>query len=106
MYSYRQFTPGSNTKCGKLIKYAGVVNSNPNNPNLKICNYTNNEIINKSSLRPNISNAQRISGVINNTVGGSTQFGNYYLGEPVIFNFLGRVEGQPGGSGAPLRNRF
>lgn len=106
MYSYRQFTPGSNGNCGKLITYAGVVNSNPNNPNFKICNYTNNEIINKSSLRPNISNAQRISGVINNTVGGSTQFGNYYLGEPVIFNYLGRVEGQPGGSGLPLRNRF
>ena len=48
----------------------------------------------------------RLSGVINNTVGGSTQFGHYYLGEPVRFNFLGRVEGQPGGSGAPLRNRF
>jgi hypothetical protein len=44
--------------------------------------------------------------VINSTVGGSTQFGNYYLGEPVVFNYLGRVEGQPGGSGAPLRNRF
>jgi hypothetical protein len=24
----------------------------------------------------------------------------------VVFNYLGRVEGQPGGSGAPLRNRF
>ena len=103
MYSYRQFTPGSNGNCGKLIRYAGVVN---NNPNFKICTYTNNVIINKSSLRPNISNAQRISRVINNSVGGSTQFGNYYLGEPVIFNYLGRVEGQPGGSGAPLRNRF
>ena len=103
MYSYRQFTPGSNGNCGKLITYAGISN---NNPNFKICTYTNNVIINKSSLRPNISNAQRISGIINNTVGGSTQFGNYYLGEPVVFNYLGRVEGQPGGSGAPLRNRF
>ena len=54
----------------------------------------------------NISNSQRISQVINSSVGGSTQFGNYYLGEPVVFNYLGRVEGQPGGSGAPLRNRF
>ena len=103
MYSYRQFTPGSNSNCGKLIKYAGISN---NNPNLKPCTYINSEITNKASFKPNISNTQRIAQVINNTVGGSTQFGNYYLGKPVIFNYLGRVEGQPGGSGLPLRNRF
>ena len=103
MYSYRKFTPGGNANCGKLITYAGISN---NNPNLKPCSYINSQITSKSSLTPNISNAVRISRVINNSVGGSTQFGNYYLGEPVIFNYLGRVEGQPGGSGLPLRNRF
>ena len=44
MYSYRQFTPGSNSNCGKLIQYAGISN---NNPNLKPCSYTNNVITNK-----------------------------------------------------------
>jgi hypothetical protein len=101
MYSYKHFTPGSNLKCGKLITYAGVSNSN-----IKPCSYVNGEIIKKSFLTHNISNSQRVAQVINSSVGGSTHFGNYYLGEPVVFNYLGRVEGQPGGSGAPLRNRF
>jgi hypothetical protein len=39
-------------------------------------------------------------------IGGTTQFGNGYLGQPVNINYLGRGEGQPGGSGAPPRNRF
>jgi hypothetical protein len=99
MYSYKHFTPGGNLRCGKLITYAGLLN-------LKSCTYVNSEIIKKSFLRQNTSNSQRISQVINSSIGGSTQFGNYYLGEPVVFNYLGRVEGQPGGSGAPIRNRF
>ena len=101
MYSYKHFTPGGNLRCGKLITYPLVADSG-----LKPCTYVNSVIIKKSFLRQNISNSQRISQVINSSVGGSTQFGNYYLGEPVVFNYLGRVEGQPGGSGAPLRNRF
>lgn len=103
MYSYRQFTPGRKSKCGKLIQYVGISN---NNINSKPCTYINSEIINKSFLKNNKSSAQRISQVISSSKGGSTQFGNYYLGEPTVFNYLGRVEGQPGGSGAPLRNRF
>jgi hypothetical protein len=98
MYSYKHFTPGRKSRCGKLIAFAGV-------PDLKPCVYVNKEITKKNSFT-NISNSQRIAQVINSSVGGSTQFGNYYLGEPVVFNYLGRVEGQPGGSGAPLRNRF
>ena len=103
MYSYKHFTPGGKLRCGKIISYSQAVNINPN---LKTCNYINNEIIKKSFLRNNVSNSQRVAQVISNSVGGSTQFGNYYLGEPVVFNYLGRVEGQPGGSGTPLRNRF
>lgn len=39
-------------------------------------------------------------------MGGTTQFGNFYLGQPLLLNYLGRTEGQPGGSGIPPRNRF
>jgi hypothetical protein len=38
--------------------------------------------------------------------GGVTQFGNFYLGKPLALNYLGRTEGQPGGSGTPPRNSF
>jgi hypothetical protein len=38
--------------------------------------------------------------------GGITQFGNFYLGQPLNLNYLGRMEGQLGGSGAPPTNKF
>jgi hypothetical protein len=37
---------------------------------------------------------------------GKTQFGNFYLGEPLNINYLGRIEGMSGGSGSPPVNRF
>jgi hypothetical protein len=55
---------------------------------------------------PNISYKQQLSIKIKSTVGGNVQYGNYYLGKPVQINYLGRTEGQPGGSGAPPRNKF
>jgi hypothetical protein len=105
MYSYKHFTPGKNANSSRLINYNAIIDAYSKKI---VCNcyqeeykkFTSNSTVN------NISNSQRVAQVINSTVGGSTQFGNYYLGEPVVFNYLGRVEGQPGGSGAPLRNRF
>ena len=103
MYFKKHFTPGNNSRCRKIITYAQLYADNLKEFN---CTYISNEITNKSLLKPNITNAQRISNYLKINRGGSTQFGNYYLGEPVVFNYLGRVEGQPGGSGSPLINRF
>jgi len=100
---YKYFTPGKNSQARKIINYLSLSRDNS-----KICQCNTEEYKKNTSnsITSNISNSQRISQVINSSVGGSTQFGNYYLGEPVVFNYLGRVEGQPGGSGAPIRNRF
>jgi hypothetical protein len=105
MYSYKQFTPGRKSNSSKLIKYNALLNAYLKKTG---CNCYQEEYKKNTSntTSSNISNSQRIAQVINSSVGGSTQFGNYYLGEPVVFNYLGRVEGQPGGSGAPIRNRF
>ena len=66
----------------------------------------------------NISNKQRIAnrlileGSSQNVVrisrlnGGITQFGNFYLKQPLTLNYLGRVEGQPGGGGSPPKNNY
>jgi hypothetical protein len=35
---------------------------------------------------------------------GKLQFGNFYLGQPLNINYLGRMEGMPGGSGSPPSN--
>jgi hypothetical protein len=37
---------------------------------------------------------------------GKLQFGNFYLGQPLNINYLGRMEGMSGGSGMPPKNRF
>ena len=107
MYSYNHFTPGSKKKCGKMINYVSQMNANSND-NINVCDYGSNEIKKPSSqqLLDNVSNNRRISQTIISNRGGRIQFGNYYLGQPVVANYLGRYEGQPGGSGAPLRNKF
>jgi hypothetical protein len=105
MYSYKHFTPGKNANSSRLINYNAIIDSYTKKI---VCNCYQEEYkkFTSNSTTNNVSNAKRVAQVINSSVGGSTHFGSYYLGKPVVFNYLGRIEGQPGGSGAPLRNRF
>lgn len=64
-------------------------------------NYTKNKT---GYNNPQQTTNMRISQSVNNNLGGRTIFGN--LGTPLIVNYLGRVEGQPGGSLQALRNKF
>lgn len=102
--SNQYFTPGKKSEARKIIKYLSLAEYNNN----KVCQCNKEELkkFSSQSITPNISNSQRVSQIIRSSIGGRTRFGNYYLGEPSVFNYLGRVEGQPGGSGTPLRNRF
>ena len=54
------------------------------------------------------SRNSRVAGAINTYAGGRIQFGNTYLGtfRGYGINYLGRSEGMPGGSGAPIKNKF
>ena len=70
------------------------------------------------SNNSNISNRQRtanrliLDGSSQNVVriarlnSGITQFGNFYLNQPLTLNYLGRMEGQPGGGGSPPKNNY
>ena len=58
------------------------------------------------NLIPNISTNMRISQIINTSLGGNTNFGNSYLGQQPFIDALGSIEGQPGGSFSPIRNKF
>jgi hypothetical protein len=75
--------------------------------------YCKPEIFKKASANPNGSyNSRnlRVSSIVNNSFkGGRIQFGNTYLGTSlngVGLNYLGRLEGMPGGSGTPIKNKF
>ena len=62
--------------------------------------------ISGQNLISNISTNMRISQIINTSLGGNINFGNCYLGQQPHLDALGSIEGQPGGSFSPIRNKF
>ena len=76
------------------------------NPSSWIADKYDKNTIGSDSPSLKISNNRRISQIINFSKGGKTQYGNFYLGQPLNLNYLGRAEGMPGGSGMPPRNKF
>jgi len=111
MYSYRQFTPGGHKNTSRMIYYTTAYNERHPNKSVQPNCYCisdkydkNTPTLDPSSLK--VSTATKISQIIQSSKGGSTQYGNFYLGQQLNVNYLGRVEGMPGGSGAPPANRF
>ena len=98
-------------RCGCLLSNKSVRNRFEMSTNYKINAQTNTNFA-------NISNQQRIAqrlildGSSQNVLriarfnGGITQYGNFYLNQPLSLNYLGRMEGQPGGGGSPPKNQF
>jgi len=58
----------------------------------------------KTNNSSDISNNQRVANLLTNNYTGRIQYGNG--GTPLAFNYLGKVEGQSGGGGRPIRNTF
>ena len=50
------------------------------------------------------SYSQKINNI--SRMGGKLQFGNFYLGQQLNINYLGRMEVMSGGSGSPPTNKF
>ena len=104
------FAPGKNSNSSRMITYVAEYNRLfPNSAQLNcVCipdKYDKN-IIQSDSASTKVSYNTRISQVINYSKGGKTQYGNFYLGQPLNVNYLGRMEGMPGGSGSPPLNKF
>ena len=70
------------------------------------CNCIQNKVlsIKQGYLDPNISDAQRISQILQTSVGGRITFGN--SNNALLINNLGGIEGQSGGLPRPPRNKF
>lgn len=109
MYSQRQFTPGGRTNSSRMITYVAEYNNifpNAKIPCLCINNKYNKTVLGSDSPSVNVSYNEKISQIIRFSKGGKTQYGNFYLGQPLQLNYLGRSEGMPGGSGMPPVNKF
>lgn len=105
MYSYKQFAPGNSSNSNRLIKYVAEWNAvYPENANYT-CYCIPNKY-DKTSLPSNSpsSNSMRIAQILKSQRGGKTEYGNFYLGQPLALNYLGRIEGMSGGSGKPPTN--
>ena len=110
MHSQRQFTPGKKSNSAKMINYIAAYNALfPNSDQLNcVCipdKYDKN-LLGSDSASTRISTNQRISQIVNFSRGGKSQYGNFYLGQPLNINYLGRAEGMPGGSGSAPVNKF
>ena len=110
MRSYRHFAPGKRSYSSRVINYTAALNAVfPNSPQLNcVCipDKYDKTTIGSDSPSTRVSYNTRISQVINYSKGGKTQYGNFYLGQPLSLNYLGRMEGMPGGSGKPPSNNF
>jgi hypothetical protein len=115
MSSQRAFIPGGKNNFKRIVNYTALynqLNSNSLNENNTITQCTcypivyNKNIPGADSPSTRVSYNTRISQIINFYKGGKTQYGNFYLGQPLQLNYLGRAEGMPGGSGMPPKNRF
>jgi hypothetical protein len=110
MFSQRQFTPGKKSNARRMIDYTAQLNGLLTDKEKLNCvcvadKYDKNTV-GSDSPSVKISNSMRIAQVINSSLGGKTQYGNFYLGQPLQLNYLGRNEGMPGGSGSAPKNRF
>jgi len=108
--SRQQFTPGKKSGSIKIMNYITLYNQLfPENPKNCVCIPDQYDKYTVGSDSPSIKESRQfwVSYLCRrNILGGTIQYGNGYLGQPIQINYLGRGEGQPGGSGAPPRNKF
>jgi hypothetical protein len=108
MTSYQNLMPGKRSDARKIIKYVAEYNiAKPDSPKkncLCISDKYDKFVTGSDSPSIQISTNMRIAQLIKFYKGGKTQYGNSYLGQPLNLNYLGRMEGMPGGSGSPPSN--
>jgi len=93
------FIPGRYQNIRKIHKYYIYRNN-------VACNCIQNKIttLNTSTNNKSETENERISQIISNNLGGKITYGNF--GIPAKINYLGRIEGQSGGSSSKLTNKF
>ena len=112
MHSQQSFTPGKKSNSSKMINYVASYNALfPNAQQLTciggcVSDKYDKFTVGSDSPSTKVSNNIRTSQIVNYSRGGKIQYGNFYLGQPLNINYLGRMEGMPGGSGEPPKNRF
>jgi len=96
----------------------GLLANNYNVAQIIEPNPINYKVLNASfSNKSNLSYKMRLSQVLKldsysqkvnriSRMAGKLQYGNFYLGQQLNINYLGRMEGMSGGGGKPPLNQF
>jgi hypothetical protein len=98
-----QFTPGRKGNIRNLINNIYLCGKCSLYQNCK-CIQERVDQIKTGYNNPEQTQAGRVSQLVTGTLGGRITFGNF--GIPATLTYLGGIEGQPGGSPKPLRNKF
>ena len=111
MHSQQSFTPGKKSGSSRVINYIAAYNALfPNSQQLTCDNCAPDRydklVVGSDYPSIRVSNSRRISQIVNYSKVGKTQYGNFYLGQPLQLNYLGNLQGMPGGSGMPPKNTF
>ena len=103
-----KFIPGSRSRASKIIRLHNLyLAQNTAAENKIICSCIKEQNSHKSNTSYNTNSQtanQRFSQQIVSGIGGRVVF--IKVDELFLTNYLGKVYGQPGGSGMPLRNTF
>ena len=99
--SRTQFTPGKKSSIKNLINNMYL---HPSCNGSNFCIQEKVIQVKTGYNSPFQTQANRITQLMTGTLGGRTTFGNF--GVPANINYLGGIEGQPGGSPRPHRNKF
>jgi hypothetical protein len=109
-YSPIKFTRGGKSIVSRMINYVALYNQlYPNTKDINcycIPGKFDKNTPGSDAVSAKVSYATKIAYIIRSNKGGNFQYGNFYLGEPLNVNYLGRIQGMPGGSGMPPVNRF
>jgi hypothetical protein len=92
-----------------LTSVAQIIESQPKNYKINRSfntNYGNTSNSLRKARRMCLSGNSQQPNVISRFNAGNTHFGNFYLGQPLQLNYLGRHEGMPGGSGTAPKNKY
>ena len=105
------FIPGNKSNASRMIRYVALLDLlNPTKSSNIKCNCITDSY--NKMIPGSDSGSYKVpykiwhSHIIRTSLGGSTQYGNNYLGEPLNLNYLGNPQGRPGGSGMPPKNKF
>ena len=87
----------SKKSCSNRIIYYQLFNKTGSFKPYVLNNIVKKGIFSSDSPSARVSNNIRIAQIVNYGKGGKTQYGNFYLGEPLNVNYLGRREGMARG---------